>query len=152
MLTCATHTRRLLMIASLAPLVGALPGCIIWDIHEDLKTTNEMVASVDSRLDQVEVTNEHLSLMQERLEVLESIDASLKKLDVHLASLRTTINNIDSTIPFLSISGDSDDEEVADPAADPTADPTIDPDNPATPTTDPKAEKGGGEESGGGSV
>jgi len=42
---------------------------------------------------------------------LDSIAVTLTALDKHLASLRRTLSNIDSTIPFLKL---ADDEEVED--------------------------------------
>jgi len=41
---------------------------------------------------------------------LETLRSDLDEVSEHLASLRKTINNIDSTIPFLKISGDEEDE------------------------------------------
>ena len=114
-----------------------LPGCIVQDIHDrmeetslamaeanrNLETVSEQLAEanrvLDSRLAQIELTNEHLNATRERLQILESIDGSLKALDLHLASLRRTLDNIDSTIPFLNLADPAEDEPAADPAADP---------------------------------
>ena len=103
-------TRALLTIACVA-CAAALPGCIIQDIRDDLRGANERLDQVDSRLQEVEVTNTKLAQLETQLELLQSIDASLKNLDVHLASLRKTIGNIDSAIPFLKISGDEPEDE-----------------------------------------
>lgn len=144
--------RRGGVVLMLGVVMCGLSGCIVEKIHDqleqsnagmgrvesDLKGTNAAVASVDKRLDAVDETNRLLQQTMERLAVLESIDASLKsidaslkRLDDHLASLRKTINSIDSTIPFLKLSGDKDEEET-DPAAPPA------PESPA-PTQPPPA-------------
>ncbi|MHC5113913.1 MAG: hypothetical protein ACYTGP_05740 [Planctomycetota bacterium] len=112
-----------------------LPGCVFADIEKELASANTKMENANDRLDQIETsleeikrTNELLDDVEpqlegltkldhlEKLETLQSIDASLKRLDEHLASLRETIHNIDSTIPFLTISAD-DDEAVEEAQA-----------------------------------
>ncbi len=102
-------------------------------VQSRLDETNALIGKVEHRLDLVQETNAKLDALQarltlldpikdplanldgdldtlqKRLDVLNSMDASMRKLDEHLASLRKTIANIDSSIPFLSISGDKDD-------------------------------------------
>ena len=55
------------------------------------------------------------------VKLLETMDASMKKLDVHLASLRETLKSIDKTIPFLSLGTDDEEEtpegETPEPGA-----------------------------------
>lgn len=95
----------------LAPI--SLSGCVVWDIHEQIVLTNERLTSLEAELDLVREANQLLAEgnagldeVHARLETMDSIDESLKELDGHLASLRATIDNIDSTIPFLRISSD----------------------------------------------
>lgn len=107
----------------------ALPGCVVQDIHDELQGANQRLGRVELALEEIERTNEELVSLQLRLATLErmasidqsltsmdtqleSIQGSLVKLDDHLASLRRTISNIDSTIPFLRISGDRDEPET----------------------------------------
>ncbi|MFI4853877.1 MAG: hypothetical protein ACIAQF_02725 [Phycisphaerales bacterium JB065] len=118
---------------------ACMPGCIVWDIKDELVGANEQLLAIDGSFQLVEETNQKLTALEQRLVVLDSIndnltsidaklaaideklgpvgerlatiDAELEKVGVHLASLRKTINNIDSTIPFLSISGDSDEDK-----------------------------------------
>ena len=122
--------RTLFQLAAGTCLVASLSGCIVQDIHDQMANANtkldvvndsvnqsnervaeadEKLASLDEQLVAIAETNERLKSVDERLAVHESIDKSLKALDHHLASLRETIDNIDSTIPFLKFS--SDDEE-----------------------------------------
>ena len=118
---------------ALAPL--GLSGCVVDDIHTEMQLTNQRLDTVQGQLEVVSDVNKELqTINDERLtrlasieRSLASIDESLKKIDTqlspigerlasvdqHLASLRKTINNIDSTIPFLSVSGDDDDEAEA---------------------------------------
>jgi prefoldin subunit 5 len=111
----------LLIVTCCAPL----GGCIVTDIHEEIVATNQRLESLEARLELIQEANELLDAgnegldeVQEKLETmksidesLQSVDASLKRLDEHLAALRATIENIDSTIPFLSISGKPEDLE-----------------------------------------
>lgn len=100
------------MTVRFSALLGALlmmPGCIAWQIRDELRRTNDTLEhiqhqldEVDSKMDYVDTTNQILTDMQE---------TSLKHLDEHLASLRKTISNIDSTIPFLKISDDPPEDE-----------------------------------------
>ncbi|MFN0011450.1 MAG: hypothetical protein ACKVS8_07380 [Phycisphaerales bacterium] len=140
-------TARVRILALLAPL-AVLPGCVLDDIHDELATTNQAIGRVEDRLG---VTDANIQAVQEKMiavdganqrlddtiarlqmlqsihTTLESIDASLRKLDDHLASVRKTINTIDSSIPFMKLSGDSDADkaELKEGGA------------PATPATEP---------------
>jgi|GEM_PF-819870 len=122
-----------------------LPGCIVGEIRDDLKSANARLGTVDqnlaattAKLDVVDrslaetnsklslandrlngvgsaldTTNTSLKTLDERVRLLASIDKSMTNLDVHLASLRTTIGRIDSTIPFLDLGGDPPVEQPA---------------------------------------
>lgn len=120
-------SRPLVIMALATASLTATPGCVVQDIYDELSATNASLARVESALEGVDTTNAELDRLQVRLETLEriqSIDASLSSidgqlkpmleeldaLDQHLASLRRTINNIDSTIPFLKVSGDDEAE------------------------------------------
>ncbi len=108
--------------------VSALGGCVVNEIHDEiamantqldtkrvtLNAVNERLDRVSTQLDDLERTTNSLIELQQQLEVLNSIDNSLKNLDRHLASLRGTIESIDRTIPFLRFSGDAEDEEDLD--------------------------------------
>jgi prefoldin subunit 5 len=121
-----------------------LPGCIVNDIYDQLESANGKLERVEVALAEIERTNSELAQLQVRLVTLEkiqSIDTSLAsiegqlgpisedltKLDGHLASLRKTISNIDSTIPFLKLSGDDEegdeagDEDAETPPTEPTS-------------------------------
>lgn len=108
------------------------------DSFAKVERANEVLNKLDAQLNQLaqlESINGNLTAIDAKLGTidgnLESMDARIASLEKelaavseHLASLRKTINNIDSTIPFLKISGD--DEETKDaletetpPAADP---------------------------------
>lgn len=108
------------------------------DSFTKVERANELLNKLDAQLNQLaqlESINGNLTAIDAKLGTidgnLESMDARIASLEKelaavseHLASLRKTINNIDSTIPFLKISGD--DEETKDalqtetpPAADP---------------------------------
>lgn len=107
-----------------------LPGCIVQDINDQIVLSNEnltgigdRLGAIDSSLTQVGGT---LSSMDEQLSALQTqLDAT----NAHLASLRKTINNIDSTIPFLKLSGDDEEAqaELQGTETVPTPFPTTDP-------------------------
>lgn len=140
-------SKRYLLVGAVIMATPLLTGCVVGEIRDEMKaananleplksqiaTGNEMLSLLAKRVEQVEHANalleegnEQLRLVADQLEVMESIqasltsiDTSLKHLDDHLASLRSTIDNIDSTIPFLKISGDEEaDQTVAEDPSD----------------------------------
>ena len=128
-----TRTHRIVFAClTLAPLSLTLPGCVVRDIRDGIEQANVNLTTINDSFAKVEKANELLDRVDQDLDKLEAIQArlnsidtnlttmderlatlqvSLDKVEVSLASLRKTINNIDSTIPFLKISGDSDDEK-----------------------------------------
>ncbi|HVZ93316.1 MAG TPA: hypothetical protein VG797_02285 [Phycisphaerales bacterium] len=74
-------------------------------LKSTLDTTNEELAQVKSALgltnSDLSTANAALGTVHERLRLLQSIDASMTKLDGHLASLRRTISKLDDVIPFF---------------------------------------------------
>lgn len=106
--------------------VLALPGCIVQDIHDQIALSNEKLQQIDESFAKVQRANELLEDLDKKLATLDSINANLTTVDStlgtveadlkavseSLASLRATINNIDSTIPFLKFSGDEPSEET----------------------------------------
>lgn len=158
-------TKTIPVVAMLLSLL-ALPGCVIGEIRDELGNTNQQLTDIDEGLTEVERVNELLTdldaalndldqvrlvSLETQLETLEAINTnmelinqrlmtvenSLVETNEHLASLRRTINNIDSTIPFLSISGDDEeDREALDEVAGGEGEPdeTASPDTTDTPT------------------
>jgi len=116
-------TRIVLTLAGLA-LCMPMTGCVVNDIHTELAATNQRLVLLEAQLDTI--NNDRLVMLESIEQSLKSIDTSLANVDTnlgpigesltnvdgHLASLRKTINNIDSTIPFLSISGDDEEEQA----------------------------------------
>jgi prefoldin subunit 5 len=116
-------------------LVSALaftPGCIVQKISDNLELANQQMVAINQSIARVEGEIETLRTVQlaeldQRLVLLESLSGSLSsvdndldtvkvslhRLDEHLASLRRTLQNIDSTIPFLKLT--SDEEEITTP-------------------------------------
>jgi prefoldin subunit 5 len=130
----------LLLIASML----LMPGCIVQDIHDQIALTNAKLDQIDESFAKVQRANELLAELDTKLAALDSINANLGRVDTtlgtveadlkavseSLASLRATINNIDSTIPFLKFSGDAEGDEtvetdaVPEPAEAPAEDPS----------------------------
>ncbi|MFG0283821.1 MAG: hypothetical protein ACF8R7_05315 [Phycisphaerales bacterium JB039] len=122
--------RAMVVAAGAACGVLGQSGCIIWDTYDQVVYANESLVKANEGLDranesldtineevlgEIRRTNELLVELKGQLEVMQSIDTSLKNLDKHLASLRKTIENIDSTIPFLKLSEPEPEEEEAPP-------------------------------------
>ncbi len=115
-------------------VLSFLPGCVVWEIRDELRGANKQLGEVQASLQKLDETNQSLvdtnkALAQtnksidevqqglaridttngsldgvdKRLAVLNPIQASLTRLDVHLAALRRTIGRIDSVIPFLDL-------------------------------------------------
>ena len=82
-------------------------------IDENMSKIRERLASIDAKL---EAMDGNMTTMDERIE---AVKGDLQAVSAHLASLRKTINNIDSTIPFLKFSGDdeAEQEELKNPGA-----------------------------------
>ncbi len=129
-----------------------LPGCVVWDIRNELRQTNAHVAAVQEKLgatndklsgvdDRLTGTNHSLTAVEEQLNLLRSMNQSMGRLDEHLASLRKTIGAIDSMIPFMDLGGGPLPEEPV-ASADGTAD-AAQPGAAATPgsTTPPSAKR-----------
>ncbi len=137
-----TSTTRL-SAAILFFALFTLPGCIVWDIRDEMKNVNGQLTEVragltklddtNHRLDQtianLERTNALVESVEKQLAVLNTINTSLSRLDQHLAALRRTLGKLDSVIPFLDLGT----EPVADEPPVATAPPTT----PATPNTNP---------------
>lgn len=120
-------------------VLTTMPGCIIRDLHDQMEGMDQTMRDTDQSVDaltvqltetnrliaelnrqiaegsgQLREANSHLAAANERLAVLESIDASLKANELHLASLRRTLENVDDAVPVI---------DVTDPAADPASNP-----------------------------
>lgn len=99
--------------------VLVMPGCIVWDIKDQIALSNENLAGIERHLGSIdqhlEGINANLDSMGGDLDSMDahlaSLQAQLDATNAHLQSLRKTINSIDSTIPFLKLSGDSEDEK-----------------------------------------
>jgi len=146
-----------------------MPGCVVFEIRDELKRANENLATANTQLmvanteldianaklleanarlaeanQDLTVVNGHLATTIQKLEGtngqiatlqskhltnldtrLDPLGKSLSDVEVHLGSLRKTLDNIDSMIPFINL---------ADPGPDDSAEP-----NPAgsTPETGP---------------
>lgn len=115
------RTAGRLMAIALAVAWVAMPGCVVWDINDGILASNDNLGRIEDELNAIDeglgTTNENLGTVEERLtsmdKQLKSLQAQLDATNRHLESLRKTINNIDQTIPFLSISGDDEEEQEA---------------------------------------
>ncbi|MEO1008204.1 MAG: hypothetical protein AAFX79_06535 [Planctomycetota bacterium] len=115
----ATRSGRAMAAMLLAGVMLPGSGCIAWEIRDELTRINASMDDIKAQLDTanqglsaLERTNSTLAELDTKLETLKTTNASLASIDTHLASLRKTLKNIDSTIPFLKVSGDDSDEEI----------------------------------------
>lgn len=107
----SSKSGRLLAAFGIVSLATQLSGCLAYEIRDELRLVNASLDDVKTQLGTVndgllklERTNTLLSDLDMKLTTLETTNASLSSIDAHLASLRRTLNNIDSTIPFLKVS------------------------------------------------
>jgi hypothetical protein len=116
------HVRRRWLAIPLLGAVATLPGCVVWEIRDELVSVNTRLAAVDERLgsidEQLQAIEPQLEPLPnlERLQTLGSITTSLEQIDAHLAALRRTISSLDRAVPFLKFSSEEDSE--AEPAPD----------------------------------
>jgi len=91
-------------------------------IDENMSKIRERLASIDAKL---EAMDTNMVSMDERMV---AVNADLQAVSAHLASLRKTINNLDSTIPFLKFSGDDEEAKAGlEGGGEPKADPAVEP-------------------------
>jgi hypothetical protein len=141
--SASTGTQRVAASAFLLAAIIAsatMSGCIVREIRDEMVTSNQSISDSNLLLqgirEDINQTNVHLASLQERLDrqfeqlqKLQSIDGSLTAIDAHLASLRKTLENIDSTIPLLSFADDAEDEATTQPATQPASQPESQPAN-----------------------
>lgn len=124
-----------------------LPGCIVWDIRDEMKNANGQLTEVRAGLAKLDDTNQRLDRtianlertnalvdsVEKQLAVLNTINTSLSRLDQHLAALRRTLGKLDSVIPFLDLGTEPVPEDL--PVATAPSAPTnpTSPDAPAEP-------------------
>ncbi len=115
--------RRVITTAGALLACALCNGCVFDDIHEEmqathgtLRQTETVMSDSSASLDRLEgqlasMLEQNAALLRQlesQQQVLVSIDHSLARLDEHLASLRGTIDAIDSRIPFISFGSDKD--------------------------------------------
>jgi hypothetical protein len=106
-------------LPAIAVLVGGamMPGCVVWDIRDELRQTNARIDSIkidlaktnellESVNTELATTNATMTNVQERLAVLEPIQDSLDSLDESMKTVKGIIENI----PFV---GESEGEKNA---------------------------------------
>ena len=125
-----TYTMKIAKLALAGSMLAILPGCVVWDIKDGIEGSNANLVEIQNGLSYINTqlvdVNANLSEVDARLDSmdaqLQSLQTQLDATNDHLNSLRKTISSIDKTIPFLSISGDDDEEENVDAQAEPTTD------------------------------
>ena len=115
---------RVPILSLIVVFTACAPGCIVAEIRDELLTSNESLRRSNQALaesnatlvqvrDELQGANQRLDSVEQRLAtshdgqaVLDSIAASLKAIDAHLATLRQTIENIDSRVPLVDFADD----------------------------------------------
>lgn len=77
----------------------------IRDVGAELQATNQKLAALDARLGTIDAG---LDRTNTRLDGLDNIEDSLGSLDGHLAKIRSLIDGLDRSIPFLNFGSDDD--------------------------------------------
>lgn len=113
---------RLLFAAVLAACAGPMPGCVVWDIRDELRRTNARIDSIKVDLAttnrllenanaELATSSATIAEVHERLAVLDPIQDSLASLDESMK----TVKGIIEKIPFV---GEPQEERAVGPAAD----------------------------------
>lgn len=89
-------------------------------VDQRLEGVGQRLDGVNSRLSNVD---QKLASADERLAILQSVQVSLQHIDAHLASLRVTIEKINSSIPFFDIGGSPPSSTQPDATSSPTTRP-----------------------------
>lgn len=83
-----------------------LPGCIAWEIRDELRTANYRISSLQTELEELQRTNQRLEVVRQQLLILERIQISLSNLDEHLAAVRVVISSMSSMMSLFDFSED----------------------------------------------
>lgn len=116
---------RLIAAAMLTLCSALMPGCVAYEIRDELRTTNFRLSSLETQLEELQRTNQRLELVRTQLQILESIRVSLANLDEHLSAVRVVISSMSSMMAMFDFSPD-------EPAQPGEGDPQ-DPDAPGSP-------------------
>ena len=139
--------RRTLLLFTLL-CANLQSGCVVREIRDEMVVSNQSISDTNELLrgirEDIDKTNAILDSLGQRLdrnmqqlEKLNTIDVSLTAIDAHLASLRKTLENIDSTIPLLSFADSSEDEATTQPTTQPATQPSTQPATSPAPSSSP---------------
>lgn len=103
--------RWMITAALLAVCCTIMPGCIVWEIRDELRTANYRISSLQTELEELQRTNQRLELVRTQLLILERIQLSLANLDDHLSAVRVLISSMSSMMSLFDFS----EEETPDP-------------------------------------
>lgn len=111
--------KRLMVAVFGCVVVGALQGCIVQDIHDQIMVSNERLAAIDENFAKVERANKLLASLETQLDEvlvpvnenlglietrLASIDAKLEAIDRNLGSMDTSIESVEADLKSVSAS------------------------------------------------
>jgi hypothetical protein len=121
---------RLLVTVALVSGTAMMPGCVVWDIRDELRQTNARIDSIkidlaktnkllESANAELATTNATMGDVQQRLAVLDPIQESLDSLDESMK----TVKGIIEKIPFVGESGEKKEDKGDAPPQDDGAKP-----------------------------
>ena len=107
--------------ALLAACCAIMPGCIAWEIRDEMRTANYRISSLQTELEELQRTNQRLELVRTQLLILERIQISLANLDEHLAAVRVVISSMSSMMSLFDFSEEEPTGLEGDAATEPDA-------------------------------
>lgn len=95
------------------PLVATLPGCLAYEVRNELRRANESLEEIELRLSslndsllKIERTNTLLSDLDITLQSLEATNSSLAAIEQHLSVIRENGDGMQSDEPSTSQQGE----------------------------------------------
>ncbi|MFA6044809.1 MAG: hypothetical protein WC718_07485 [Phycisphaerales bacterium] len=101
-----TRLAPIIVALVVAAILSTLPGCVVWDIRDDLRKSNEQLTDVKQALDKansaLDRANADLDTANERLD---KVEAGLTRLDKTNAAIDTTNQSLESLDKQLALLG-----------------------------------------------
>lgn len=120
-------------LAALCLTLPLLPGCVAYEIRDELRTTNFRLSSLETQLEELQRTNQRLEVVRQQLRILEQVQVSLSNLDDHLSAVRVIISSMNSMISLFDFSSKDETAPDGTDPAQPGAQDPLDPLAPADP-------------------
>lgn len=103
MRTIPPRGRLAALLAAFCAASGSLPGCVAYDIRDDLRATRESLTRLDERVANIERTMTQSERGLGGSGETETLMAAVNRLDKNLAELRKAVEGMIDTIPTVDV-------------------------------------------------